>query len=414
MSYSYHRMWRISTWAIGLILLTVLFCSPCTAATGADLDVSILQYQPIPAEIGEYVTVWVKVENRGFSRAEDVSVRMVPEYPFTLDSPGNADKTTGVLSPGRAAVHEYRLFVDENARDGIESIEVWYQEGTEGVWYQKEFDIRVGSVTFDSRGSVQIMGSPVMEPEVFMPGDRGTIRFSLANTAISGSVVIGGEEFDTNARIQSASLESTDGITVMTGTYQSSGVIGPGESVNLTYNIRVSDDIEDGTYYLNLVVVGNSHALSNSWRIPVRIDSSSVRVIPSSPLVLENGAGELEFDVANIHPNRLSSVSVRLEAQGVEFSPSEYFIGSMDPDELFTIQFQATSSDNNSLSPRNLTIIADYRNGANQHSSQVGVRQLRNVSVEEDNRFGIALALLLLAAIAVGGYMLYKRRKEKQ
>jgi hypothetical protein len=162
------------------------------------------------------------------------------------------------------------------------------------------------------------------------------------------------------------------------------------------------------------VVVGNSHALSNSWRIPVRIDSSSVRVIPSSPLVLENGAGTLEFDVANVHPNRLSSVSVRLEAQGVEFSPSEYFIGSMDPDELFTIQFQATSSDNSSLSPRNLTIIADYRNGANQHSSPVGVRQLRNVSVEEDNRSGIALALLLLAAIAVGGYMLYKRRKEKQ
>ena len=44
MSYSYHRMWRISIWAIGLIILTVLFSSPCTAATGADLDVSILQY----------------------------------------------------------------------------------------------------------------------------------------------------------------------------------------------------------------------------------------------------------------------------------------------------------------------------------------------------------------------------------
>jgi hypothetical protein len=407
-------MWRLSIWAIGLILLTVLFSSPCTAATGADLDVSILQYQPVPAEIGEYVTVWVKVENIGFSRAENVAVRMVPEYPFRLDSPANANRTTGVLNPERAAVHEYRLFVDEDARDGIESIEVWYQEGTEGVWYQKEFNIRVGSVTFDSRGSVQLQGSPVMEPEVFMPGDRGTIRFSLVNAAASPSVMVGGEEFDTNARIQSSSLEGTNGIEVTTGTYQSSGVIGPGESVNLTYNIRVSDDIEDGTYYLNLVVVGNSHALSNSWRIPVRIDSSSVRVIPSSPLVLENGAGTLEFDVANVHPNRLSSVSVRLEAQGVEFSPSEYFIGSMDPDELFTIQFQATSSDNSSLSPRNLTIIADYRNGANQHSSQVGVRQLRNVSVEEDNRFGIALALLLLAAIAVGGYMLYKRRKEKK
>jgi hypothetical protein len=414
MSYSYHRMWRISIWAIGLILLTVLFSSPCTAATGADLDVSILQYQPIPAEIGEYVTVWVKVENIGFSRAEDVSVRMVPDYPFTLDSPGNADKTTGVLTPGRAAVHEYRLFVDEDARDGTESIEVWYQEGTEGVWYQQEFDIRVGQSTFDSRGSVQIQGSPVTEPEVFMPGDRGTIKFSLVNAATSPSVMVEGEEFDNNARIQAASLEGTDGIDVITGTYHDSGVIGPGESVNLTYSIRVSDDIEDGTYYLDFVVEGNSHSLSNNWRIPIRVDSSSVRVIPSSSLVLENGAGMLEFDVANIHPNQLSSVSVRLQAEDVEFSPSEYFIGSMDPDELFTIQFEATSVDNNSLSPRNLTIIADYRNGVNQHSTVLSARQLRSVTVNEDSNLGIALVLLLLAAIAVGGYMLYRRRKSKE
>lgn len=411
LSRNYRKICKI---AICTIVLSFLLSMPAAAATGADLEVSILQYQPVPAQIGEYVTVWVKIENLGFSRAEDVTVRMVPEYPFTLDSPGNANKTTGVLSPDRAAVHEYRLYVDEGARDGIESIEVWYRESTEGVWYQEEFDIRVGQSTFDSRGSVQLQGSPVMEPEVFMPGDRGTIRFSLVNAATSASVMVGGEEFDTNARIQSASLEGTDGIEVTTGTYHDSGVIGPGESVNLTYSIRVSDDIEDGTYYLDLAVEGNSHALSNNWRIPVSVDSSSVRVIPSSALVLENGEGMLEFDVANIHPNQLSSVSVRLQAEDVEFSPSEYFIGSMDSDELFTIQFEATSADSSSLSPRNMTIIADYRNGVNQHSTVLGTRQLRSVTVNEDNNLGIAVALILLAAIAAGGYILYRRRKDRQ
>lgn len=412
-SFCNRKMYAMSAWVIGLVLISFLICTPAAAANGADLQVSILQYQPVPAEIGEYVTVWVKIENIGFSRAENVAVRMVPEYPFSLDSPANANRTTGVLNPERAAVHEYRLFVDESARDGVETIEVWYREGNEGVWYKQEFDIRIGLSAFDSRGSVQLQGSPVMEPEVFMPGDRGTIRLTLFNAATSPTIVVGGEEFDTNARIQSASLEGTDGIEVTTGTYHGSGIIGPGESVNLTYNIRVGDDVEDGTYYLYLAVAGNSHALSNNWRIPIRIDSSSVRVIPSSPLVLENGAGTLEFDVANIHPNRLSSVSVRLQAEGIEFSPSEYFIGSMDPDELFTIQFEASSADNRSFSPRELTIIANYRNGVNQHSSVADTRQLRSVEVQDSSNLGVALAVILLAGLVVGGYMMYRRRKKE-
>ena len=179
LSYKYREIYRITVCAIITAILFSSLSVPAAAATGTDLQVSILQYQPVPAEIGEYVTVWVKIENIGFSRAEDVTVRMVPEYPFTLDSPGNANKTTGVLNPERAAVYEYRLFVDKNAKDGLETIEVWYQEGTEGVWYKEEFDIRIGTSTFDSRGSVQLQGSPVMEPEAFMPGDRGTIKFSL-------------------------------------------------------------------------------------------------------------------------------------------------------------------------------------------------------------------------------------------
>lgn len=412
-SFCNRKMCAMFAWAIGLVLISALICTPAAAANGADLQVSILQYQPVPAEIGEYVTVWVKIENIGFSRAENVAVRMVPEYPFSLDSPANANRTTGVLNPERAAVHEYRLFVDESARDGVETIEVWYRVGNEGIWYKDEFDIRVGLSTFNSRGSVQLQGSPVMEPDVFIPGDRGIIRLTLLNAATSPTVVVGGEEFDTNARIQSASLEGTDGIEVTTGTYRGSGIIGPGESVNLTYNIRVGDDVEDGTYYLYFAVEGNSHALSNNWRVPVRIDSSSVRVIPSSPLVLENGAGTLEFDVANIHPNSLSSVSVRLQAEGIEFSPSEYFIGSMDPDELFTIQFDASSADNESFSPRDMVIIANYRNGVNQHSTVVDTRQLRSVEVQDSSSLGVALALILLAGLAVGGYVMYRRRKKE-
>lgn len=399
-----------------LIVLIVSLMMPlnASAADGADLRVSILKYDPIPAEIGEYVSVWVKVENLGYAKAEGLSIRMVPDYPFSIDSSANSQVNVGILTPDNAAVEEFRLFTDTAAKQGTGTFEVWYQEDNSGTWFKKEFEIRVGSDSFDSKGTIQLSGEPVKEPEVFMPGDTGTISFTLQNSATDYSITIDEEQYDTNARIQSASLDGVEGIKVTTSTYYGNGVIGPGESVDLTYNVEVDETTPDGTYYLDFSIVGSSHSYNNNWRIPVKVDSSSVRVIPSKPLVLENGEGVLEFDVANIHPNMLSSVSVQLEAEGVEFSPAEYFIGSMDPDELFTIELNAKAVSEDLSFPVDLVINADFRNGLNEHTQQIDTRQLKHDIVENDSGSGIYIVVFLLIVVGAGAYILYKRRTEKQ
>ncbi|WP_091937359.1 COG1361 S-layer family protein [Methanolobus profundi] len=397
-----------------VLMLSLFLPSNASAADGADLKVSVLKYEPIPAEIGEYVTVWVKVENLGYAKADDLSIKMVPEYPFSIDSSENELVNVGILSPDNAAVEDFRLYTDAAAKQGVGTIEVWYQEDSSGTWFKKEFEIRVGSDTFDSKGTIQLSGEPVKEPEVFMPGDTGTVSFTLRNSATEYTITIDDEQYDTNARIQSASLTGVEGLKVTTETYYGNGVIGPGESVDLTYNIEVDEDTPDGTYYLDFSIVGSSHSYNNNWRIPVKVDSSSVRVIPSKPLALENGEVVLEFDVANIHPNALSSVSVQLEAEGIEFSPTEYFIGSMDSDELFTIEITAKTISEDISFPVDLVINANYRNGLNEHTQQVDVRQLKHNVVEDEGGAGVYVAALLLIIIGAGAYILYKRRAQKE
>ena len=392
---------------VSCVLLSGVAC----AVSGSALSVSVLKYEPVPAEIGKYVDIWIKVENTGSGRSEDLTIKMVPEYPLSLDSEANALENIGILGPESAAVHKYRLFVDENAKQGVASFDIQFQKEKNGAWVEETFEITVGSAAFNSKGNVQIEGAPTKEPEVFMPGDTGTITFTLKNSATAYSVTINGEDFDTNARVQSATLKGTDGITVATETYYGNGILGPGESMVLTYNINVDENLSDGTYYLDFSTIGSSHSYNNNWRIPLKVDSSSVRIVPSKPLKLENGKGTLEFDVANIHPNKLSSVSVRLEADGVDFSPAEYFIGSMDPDELFTIQiYGETSSDNSS---QDVKIIANYRNGLNEHEELIGVRQLQLETVKESGNISSLILLLLIAVLAGAGYFMYKRRKQK-
>jgi LPXTG-motif cell wall-anchored protein len=83
----------------------------------------------------------------------------------------------------------------------------------------------------------------------------------------------------------------------------------------------------------------------------------------------------------------------------------------MNSDELFTIQiYGETSSDNSS---QEVKIIANYRNGLNEHEELIGVRELQLETVKESSNIGSLALVLLIAVLAGAGYFVYKRRKQK-
>jgi hypothetical protein len=64
-----------------LLLLLALAATPAEA-----LSVKLMKYDPYPANAGEYVTVWIKIENPGLGGpSEDVKLKIIAEYAFSLD-----------------------------------------------------------------------------------------------------------------------------------------------------------------------------------------------------------------------------------------------------------------------------------------------------------------------------------------
>ena len=108
------------------ILASAITIAPASAAGGA-LKVDITRYEPYPAEIGKYVDVWVSVKNAGGGTAEDVTIELVPKYPFTLDSSNNARQNKGSIGTDASAMYEYRLFVATDAKPGTHEITIRYQ-----------------------------------------------------------------------------------------------------------------------------------------------------------------------------------------------------------------------------------------------------------------------------------------------
>jgi hypothetical protein len=407
---------QIIPFVLSLLLILSILATPASAAVGsANLKVTIVETNPYPAKIGEYLNLTLQVENVGGDKAENVDIEIVPQYPFSLDSGVSPVKNIGALNPGRTATEEFYLFVDKNAQKGTRSLDVRTRASKDSPWSKKSFDIRIGTQTYDSKGTVGLE-EVVSDPKVFMPGDKGTVTVILKNTATTPTVTIDGSDYDTNARIQSAVLKPlSDGITVLDSPYEEMGILGPGDSIKLTFNVKVSEDGLDGTHNLELVVEGNSFDYSSKKNIPLKVDSSNIKVIPSKSLELVNSASTIEFDVANTHPNELNSVSIKPEAEGVKFYPAEYFIGPMDPDELFTIEFDAVadnSSDTNwdDSEPINLTLSATYSNGINRHENTVSNMYIQLIEGNQEGSSGMVIPGILLIGAIVAGVLIYKKK----
>lgn len=410
---------KYNTFLKNAILITLIFVFLLTfisigsASSSNTIQVDVLKYEPYPSEIGEFVSVWVKVDNKastraGTSVADDVTIELIPEFPFSLDSPDNAKKNFGTIPPGRTGIHEYRLYVDDSAKPDVGTIKIRYQAEEGGAWLEESFDIRVGTDTFDSRGTLELVSSQT-EPNVLMPGDTGTVILEVRNSATERTVVFDGEEYDTNARIQAASLSSNENIQVISDSYRGDGVLGPGDKIRIHYTIELSEDAPVGTHLVEFSMLGSSHSYNTNWQIPIKVDSqSSLKVIPSNSLTLENGEGTLEFDVANIHSDSLSGVSVRLESDDLSFSPSEYFIGGMDTDELFTIDIDANQV-SNAESPYAVDVIASYRNGPNNHEYLVNTIEVREVDAPS-NAVTWLILVVFVGLLAGAGVVYYKKK----
>jgi len=193
-----------------------------------------------------------------------------------------------------------------------------------------------------------------VSPEVLMPRDIGTVTVTIKNSAS-----------DTSANIQRAYLFTPE-LEAISVSHDRVGLLGPGESVDLTFVFRAphKEDI-----YLPEVWVDVSGSQGVRYPIPIRVDGSSVILALDIPSTIPWGsATEIELNVANARPNTINSVRIIPRADGIEFSPNEIFIGTMEPDATRTINFTLNPT---SPGTKDISFGLTYKNGGNLHSENL-------------------------------------------
>jgi hypothetical protein len=253
-----------------------------------------------------------------------------------------------------------------------------------------------------------------MTPAVLLPGDEAVLAIELANGAASYGV---GKDAGAGSSAQSALLstplnktflKSTNQLQVLTEDSRDLGMIGPNDKITVYYKIRAAKNISSGTYLLDFQVVGGYDMTTINREILVKVDDTPVGLARA-----ETATSTFNLNVANPRENTLNAVTIVPSAKGIVFSPDEYYIGTMDPDEVFTISFGIKSEDaaKSITNPTNLSFAAKFKNGDNWHLSQAYVT---TYTPPKDNSTQSSYLLPAIAAaviVLIAGVYLYRKRK---
>ena len=249
------------------------------------------------------------------------------------------------------------------------------------------------------------------DPTVLMPGDTAVLSIDLQNGAAqygAGSETLTGT---LSTPINGTTLRGTNEIAVISPDYKDIGMIGPTDKITLYYKIKANDNISNanGTYFMDFGVSGGYELVQINREIPVKVDSSAVSIaradVPTKP--------SINLNVANPRANTVNAVTIVPSAPGIRFSPDQYYIGTMDPDEVFTISFGIDSD--NPAKPINravnLSFVAKFKNGDTWHESGAYVTSYTPPKDNtQQNSYLLPAGVGALILLVAGGF-LYRRKK---
>lgn len=171
----------VSFLVLSLVLSSIIVAAE--VAPTSKIKVTLLNQDPDPVKQGDVVEARFKIENEGTETDNNVEVKIIPSYPFSLYT-GVTTYNIGKLRAGQtgadSAIIDYKLLVDEDAVEGDNEleIEVRVDGGAWQAYDENEFFIDVEDYDFPD---VRLY---IKESDIQSSGQKGSIVLEIANTDV--------------------------------------------------------------------------------------------------------------------------------------------------------------------------------------------------------------------------------------
>jgi hypothetical protein len=209
------------------------------------------------------------------------------------------------------------------------------------------------STSAQDAASLVYVSSANIDPPVFYPYEKGTITVTLFNAG-SSSVGL------TNPDILSDKIH-----IINKDTWNTMSFIGPGST--LTYSFLVTADPPAGTYF-PLFTVATQYGGSIHYPLMIKVDSRDIRAsVSDKPDNFSlSKTDSVNLSIINPRDGIITNILVIPTGTGVDVSPSQDFVSSLNGGSSIDIPFSITPHQQSDL-----TFHISYQNGDNEHTQDV-------------------------------------------
>jgi hypothetical protein len=394
---------------IGIVFL-MMMSSALGAVDNAELQATLLRYEPLPATPGDYVTVYVKMQNNGTGIANNLNLIIKPEYPFSLHPAETGEEYIGYLPAYKPYVAEFKLKVDEGAVEGANSFKVRYNvDNGQNTWVEQEFEISVR--TQDAIISVE---SVMTEPTEIVPGSNAKVKINLKNLADSELT-----DITINLDLKSSTLPFAPvGSTSEKTIYR----LESGKEHEFVFDIIATPAGTAGVYKvpINLTYydnVGNMYSKSYITALIVNSVPEISLVVDGTDLYEEKMIGSITLKLVNKGLNDIKFLNIKLvdtDDFDIISSSNEEYLGNLDSDDFETAEFDLLLMKNEGSI--DLPVEIEYKDSNNKPYSlsktvRLTIHTADQLGIQKSSKAGLIVFLVIIIG---GGYWFLRRRKKKK
>lgn len=398
---------------LSVMALIIPFVSAATIFTtdSPNLIVRELRYDPYPLEAGKYVMLWIKIDNSGANKAENVTCTLVPKYPFSLDPTTQAEQNIGILPGMESAIIDYRIYVDANAVEGNNDLDIICRAGNNDATVERTINLYVTSKTPEFA-----IGSVSSQPTKLLPDTKNNqVKVKIQNIGTGGSELV------------TAKLLLPQGVSPSQSysNIASLGTIAAGAVGEATFYIDADSALEPKVYSAQLEIYyrdsNNSRAeyKNQTLNVDINIRPTPIFVVEktqTNPVKVSQGDKVvLLVTLRNAGFEQADSVSFKLYKQNDQpFTLDEKYdyIGSIKPNETGQAGLKLTVNSDAALKTHLLEGEIRYVVGNDVFVVDKQI-PIQVVSSKSSGINPIYIAVALIVLVIIGIYYVGSRKKNK-
>ncbi len=376
-----------------LVLALVPLAAAQTTPTSNPVQVSLLSYQPIPAQAGDTLDVQLSVRNSATSPAQGVEVEVVSGGAFIAE--GRTTVSAGTIPALNSFTARFTVRVESTAEAGDRALQIrTRQQGQD--WQQRTITIPIVS----QQAAILITD---VTSENMAPGETGTLTLRVENLA------------DTTLRdiIVRLGTTNTPFTPAQSATQQRISSLAPGAAQTVTYRINTQStatpaDVAVPVTMRYLDSAGNQRESDDTISIRVHAPARTDAYVDN---VERQGSDAIvRMRIVNMGLSEIRFVTAQIEdGEGYTVHPQSRrtYVGNINSDDWETVRFTITPEQDEITVPITYTFFDAF----NQEHTITQEHVVRIPS--QDNGSGAGLWIVLLVIAAVIGTIVYKKRKKK-